>query len=41
MEPIRAFLSRLNGSLHKQRVERELAEEFESHLGRQPVPAIP
>jgi hypothetical protein len=32
---IRAFLSRLSGSLHKQRRERELAEEFESHLGMQ------
>ena len=35
MRTIRAFLSRLNASLHKQRTERELAEEFESHLGMQ------
>ena len=35
MRTIRAFLSRLNASLHKQRRERELAEEFESHLGMQ------
>jgi len=35
MRTIRAFLSRLNASLHKQRRERELAEEFESHLAMQ------
>ena len=35
MGTIRALLSRLNGSLNKQRRERELAEEFESHLAMQ------
>jgi putative ABC transport system permease protein len=35
MRAIRAFLSRLSASLHKQSSERELAEEFESHLAMQ------
>ena len=35
MRVTRAFLSRLNGSLRTQHLERELAEEFESHLAMQ------
>ena len=35
MRAIRAFLSGLNGNMRKQRLERELAEEFESHLAMQ------
>ena len=35
MRSVRAFLSRLSASLRKQRSERELAEEFESHLAMQ------
>jgi putative ABC transport system permease protein len=35
MRAIRAFLSRLNGNLQRQRIERELAEELESHLAMQ------
>ena len=35
MRAIRTFLSRLSALLHKQRSERELAEEFESHLEMQ------